>query len=89
MGCPRVRASKAYSRPASLPITTLRPFTRTRCTRSRKGAARDGLREKTRYVVAAKRGAAAGGLAWHFCRAPVVGLDYEMDVRGAWREIVL
>lgn len=36
-----------------------------------------------------KRGAAAGGLAWHFCRPPVVGLDYEMDVRGAWREIVL
>ena len=37
----------------------------------------------------AKRGAAAGGLAWHFCRPPVVGLDYEMDVRGAWREIVV
>jgi hypothetical protein len=31
----------------------------------------------------AKRGAAAGGLAWHFCRPPVVGLDFEMDVRGA------
>ena len=35
------------------------------------------------------RGAAAGGLAWHFARPPVVGLDYEMDVRGAAREIVL
>lgn len=36
-----------------------------------------------------QRGAAAGGLGWHFCRPPIVGLDYEMDVRGAWREIVL
>lgn len=37
----------------------------------------------------AKRGAAAGGLAWHFCRPPVVDIDFEMDVRGAAREIVL
>ena len=37
----------------------------------------------------AKRGAAAGGLAWHFCRPPIVDLDYEMDVRGARREIVV
>lgn len=36
-----------------------------------------------------RRGAAAGGLAWHFARPPIVGLDYEMDVRGAAREIVL
>ena len=36
-----------------------------------------------------KRGAAAGGLAWHFCTPPVVDLDYEMDVRGAAREIVV
>jgi hypothetical protein len=37
----------------------------------------------------AKRGAAAGGLAWHFCRPPVVGLDFEMDVRGATLESVI
>ena len=36
-----------------------------------------------------KKGAAPGGLAWHFARPPVVGLEYEMDVRGAAREIVI
>ena len=36
-----------------------------------------------------KRGAAPGGLSWHFCTPPVVDLDYEMDVRGAARDIVL
>lgn len=36
-----------------------------------------------------RRGAAAGGLEWHFARPPIVGLDYEMDVRGAARDIVL
>ena len=36
-----------------------------------------------------KRGVAAGGLAWHFCRPPVIDLDYEMDVRGAAREVVI
>jgi hypothetical protein len=35
------------------------------------------------------KGAAPGGLSWHFCRPPVVGLEYEMDVRGAAREIVI
>ena len=35
------------------------------------------------------KGAAAGGLEWHFCRPPVVNLEYEMDVRGAARELVL
>jgi hypothetical protein len=35
------------------------------------------------------RGAARGGLTWQFCRPPVVGLDYEMDCRGVWREQVL
>lgn len=29
-----------------------------------------------------RRGAAAGGLTWHYCRPPVVDLDYEMDCRG-------
>lgn len=37
----------------------------------------------------AARGAAAGGLAWHLTRPPVQGLEFEMDVRGAAREIVL
>jgi hypothetical protein len=36
-----------------------------------------------------RRGAAAGGLTWHYCRPPVVELDYEMDVRGVARELVL
>jgi hypothetical protein len=35
------------------------------------------------------RGATPGGLIWYFARPPVVGLDYEMDVRGIGREIVL
>jgi len=37
----------------------------------------------------ARRGAMAGGLVWYYARPPVVGLDYEMDVRGAARELVL
>jgi hypothetical protein len=36
-----------------------------------------------------RRGAAPGGLTWHFCRPPVVELDYEMDVRAVTRELVL
>ncbi|HUF80156.1 MAG TPA: hypothetical protein VMN03_03400, partial [Burkholderiales bacterium] len=35
------------------------------------------------------KGAAPGGLSWHFCRPPVAGLDYEMDVRGAAHELQL
>ena len=37
----------------------------------------------------AKKGVAPGGLSWHYARPPVLGLEYEMDVRGAAREIVL
>jgi hypothetical protein len=37
----------------------------------------------------AAHGAAKGGLTWHFARPPVKGLEYEMDVRGAVREIAL
>ena len=29
-----------------------------------------------------RRGAARAGLTWHFCRPPVLGLEYEMDCRG-------
>jgi hypothetical protein len=32
------------------------------------------------------RGAARGGLIWHFCRPPVQGLEYEMDCRNAAAE---
>jgi len=37
----------------------------------------------------AARGACEGGLSWHYARPPVEGLEYEMDVRGPAREIVL
>ena len=37
----------------------------------------------------AARGACPAGLTWHYARPPVVGLEYEMDVRGAAREIVI
>jgi hypothetical protein len=37
----------------------------------------------------ARRGIAPAGLTWHFARPPVIGLEYEMDVRGAAREIVI
>jgi len=36
----------------------------------------------------AAAGAATGGLAWHFARPPVEGLEFEMDVRGAARELL-
>jgi len=35
------------------------------------------------------RGAAPHGIDWHFCRPPVVGLDYEMDCRAVHRERLL
>lgn len=37
----------------------------------------------------ARRGAIGGGLVWYYARPPVIGLEYEMDVRGAARELVL
>jgi hypothetical protein len=36
-----------------------------------------------------RRGAISGGLTWHFCRPPIQGLDYEMDVRGLSRELII
>jgi hypothetical protein len=36
-----------------------------------------------------RRGAARGGLTWHFCRPPVRGLEYEMDCRGVADERVV
>lgn len=35
------------------------------------------------------RGAARHGVTWHYCRPPVLGLEYEMDVRGLAVERVL
>jgi hypothetical protein len=35
------------------------------------------------------RGAARHGLTWHFCRPPVIGLEYEMDCRGVTSERVI
>jgi hypothetical protein len=35
------------------------------------------------------RGAARGGLTWHFARPPVIDLEYEMDCRRVVRELVI
>lgn len=35
------------------------------------------------------RGAARAGLTWHYARPPVEGLEFEMDVRGLARELVI
>lgn len=35
------------------------------------------------------RGAARRGFTWHYSRPPVVNIEYEMDVNGAARQIVL
>ena len=39
--------------------------------------------------VLVARGACPGGLAWTYARPPVVGLEYETDVRGAARELII
>jgi hypothetical protein len=36
-----------------------------------------------------RRGAARHGVTWHHCRPPVLGLEYEMDVRGLPLERVI
>lgn len=36
-----------------------------------------------------RRGAVRAGLTWHFARPPVVGLEFEMDVRAVGRELVI
>jgi hypothetical protein len=36
-----------------------------------------------------RRGAAHAGLTWHYCRPPVVELEYEMDCRGVALEQVI
>jgi len=39
--------------------------------------------------IMAAQGATRGGLVWYYARPPVIGLEYEMDVRGAARELVI
>ena len=29
------------------------------------------------------------GIAWHYARPPIVSIEYEMDLRGCRREIVI
>lgn len=36
-----------------------------------------------------RRGAGSGGITWHYCRPPIAGMDYEMDVRGVKCERVV
>ena len=36
-----------------------------------------------------RRGAIESGLVWHYARPPVIGLEYEMDVRGTARELII
>ena len=36
-----------------------------------------------------RRGAAGRGFTWHFCRPPIIGLEFEMDCRGIETEHVL
>jgi hypothetical protein len=36
-----------------------------------------------------RRGVMKAGLTWHFCRPPVLEIDFEMDCRGVDRELVL
>jgi hypothetical protein len=35
------------------------------------------------------RGAGRAGLTWHFCRPPVIDIEFEMDVRRPWLEHLL
>lgn len=37
----------------------------------------------------ARRGAMECGLVWNYARPPVIGLEYEMDVRGTARELII
>jgi hypothetical protein len=37
----------------------------------------------------AKRGAITSGVVWNYARPPVIGLEYEMDVRGIARELIM
>jgi hypothetical protein len=36
-----------------------------------------------------RRGAARSGVTWHYCRPPVIDLEFEMDCRGVSIERVI
>jgi hypothetical protein len=40
-------------------------------------------------LIVPRTGNAPHGIAWHYTRPPITGIEYEMDVRGCAREIVL
>jgi hypothetical protein len=40
-------------------------------------------------LIVPRTGNAHHGITWHYARPPIVGIEYEMDVRGCAREIVL
>ena len=40
-------------------------------------------------LIVPRSGNAHHGITWHYTRPPIVGIEYEMDVRGCAREIVL
>jgi hypothetical protein len=42
-----------------------------------------------KYVLEPMGAGAAHGVRWHFSRPPIVSIEYEMDVRGVRREILL
>jgi hypothetical protein len=42
-----------------------------------------------REILARMQGAARHGVNWHYARPPIESLEYEMDVRGCRREIML
>ncbi len=50
-----------------------------------------GLEPRARFLaeILVGRGAMSSGLTWHYCRPPVVDLDFEMDCRGIALERVV
>jgi len=40
-------------------------------------------------LIVPRTGNASHGITWHYTRPPIVGIEFEMDVRGCAREIVL
>lgn len=40
-------------------------------------------------IIVPQTGTARDGITWHYSRPPIVSIEYEMDVRGCAREIVL
>jgi hypothetical protein len=40
-------------------------------------------------LLPALQGASRHSLRWHYARPPVIEVEYEMDVRGVYQELVL